>query len=288
MGTRNRARPRRRTPSIQEVWASNFDHEILRLQRCLQANHILSIDTEFPGCIRSTPWGSIDERVYEDLRFNVNQTKLIQLGLTASDESGQVAGSWEFNFSDFDHQIDTQNPSSISFLEQNGLDFAKLKKQGIPLSLFTLKFSRIIRRSRVRKWVTFHGLYDIGYLVKAMGVAEELPESMEEFAEMVARGVGVVRDLKEVARWCEGLEQGKVGLERFGELLGEKRFGMKHHAGSDSLLTAFVHAKMARWLGLESGVYDGHLYGLQNKFEDMKVNQRIMFGQISCSLWDYE
>ncbi|XP_038895744.1 putative CCR4-associated factor 1 homolog 8 [Benincasa hispida] len=275
---------------IHKVWASNFDAEISKLEECLEFHTIVSIDTEFPGFIRNSPWGSIDETLYEDFRFNVNQTKLIQLGLTACDDSGKIGGSWEFNFSDFDPEIDAQSPSSASFLEQNGLDFNKLKKYGIPINLFTAKFVHIIRKHNVFRWVTFHGLYDIGYLIKAMGITEVLPETMEEFATVVVRRLGIVRDLKHMARFCEGLEDGKLGLERLGKLLDQKRYGLKHNAGSDSLLTASAHFEMIQRFDMDAEICDGYLYGFSNKLQSMDINMNmfhrkiITFGQIPYAI----
>ncbi|CAK9315324.1 unnamed protein product [Citrullus colocynthis] len=293
MGRRNRAPPRREKPLIRQVWASNFDSEISKFDKCLQFHSILSIDTEFPGFITKSPWGSTEEEIYEDFRFNVNQTKLIQLGITASDNSGQIGGTWEFNFSDFDPQSDAHGPSSVSFLEDNGMDFQKLKKDGIPIRLFTANFLSIIRKHNVFRWVTFHGLYDIGYLIKAMGLIAVLPESMEEFATVVVEGVGIVRDLKHMSRFCEGLEDGKLGLERLGQLLNQKRYGSKHNAGSDSLLTASSHWEMMERFGMDSGICDGFLYGFSNKLESMKMKMKmkvyhhpkmIRFGQIPWSI----
>lgn len=109
---------RRNHPScIHQVWAFNFNAKIVRLEQCLRFYSILSIDIEFPDFIWNTPRGSMDETFYKEFWFNVNQTKLIQLGLIASNDSGRIYGSWEFNFSDFDPQTDSQNPSSVSFLK---------------------------------------------------------------------------------------------------------------------------------------------------------------------------
>ncbi|XP_022146113.1 putative CCR4-associated factor 1 homolog 8 [Momordica charantia] len=285
MGRGKRGHSRRGNAQIREVWSRNFDLELANLNDCLNLYPILTIDTEFPGFIRSTPWGAIEEKLYDDFRFNVNRTKLIQLGLTASDEIGNIGSTWEFNFSDFDPQIDTHNASSVSFLKQNGLDFDKLKEFGIPINEFTSKAFFLFRKHRIVRWVTFHGLYDIGYLLKAMGVAGEIPESMEEFAELVERALGNVSDLKHMAQFCEGLEDGKLGLEKLAQLMNQKRFGNKHHAGSDSLLTASLYAKMKNQFELGSEVCDGFLYGLRIKLHaKIKLYQNLMFGQIPYGL----
>ncbi|XP_031273163.1 probable CCR4-associated factor 1 homolog 1 [Pistacia vera] len=65
-----------------------------------------------------------------DLRYNVDNTKIIQLGITLSDEDGNVGGTWEFNFSDFDMEKDSYMETSIQLLETHGLDLNKIKKNG--------------------------------------------------------------------------------------------------------------------------------------------------------------
>lgn len=276
MGGRNQTRSTREKPLIRQVWASNFDSEIARFDECLRFHTILTIDTEFPGFIAQSPRGSIDDELYKDFCFNVNQTKLIQLGITASGDLGQIGGSWEFNFSDFDFEADAHSPYAIPFLEHNGLDLKKMKKDGIPIASFTKKFLPILRKRDIFRWVTFHGLYDIGYLIKAMGLITVLPKSMEEFATVVVNEVGIVRDLKHMAKFCEGLDDhGRLGLERLGKLLNLKRFGMKHNAGSDSLLTASAHLEMVERFGMNSKVCNGFLYGFSETLESMKMKMKM-------------
>lgn len=89
--------------------------------------------------------------------------------------------------------------------------------------------------------------------------------------------VGTVRDLKHMAQFCEGLEEGRLGLERLGELLDQKRIGQKHHAGSDSLLTACLHMKMMLRFEIDPQMCDGNLYGISKKLQSMAmVQQRKM------------
>ncbi|XP_050936260.1 LOW QUALITY PROTEIN: putative CCR4-associated factor 1 homolog 4 [Cucumis melo] len=191
--------------------------EITQFDECLRFHTILTIDIEFPGFITQSPWDFIDKEIYKEFRFNVNQTKLIQLGVTTLDDLGRIGSSW---YSDFDFHADAYSPSTIMFLEKNGLNFKKLKEDGISIASFTKKFSPIIKKL--------------------------LPKSMEEFATVVVNKVGIVRDLNHMARFCEGLEDGRLGLERLGKLLNKKKFGMKHNAGSDSLLTTSAHFEMVK------------------------------------------
>jgi CCR4-NOT transcription complex subunit 7/8 len=60
-------------------------------------------DTEFPGVV-ARPIGqfkSSNEYHYQTLRCNVDLLKMIQVGLTLSDENGNIppgGGTWQFNF----------------------------------------------------------------------------------------------------------------------------------------------------------------------------------------------
>lgn len=57
-------------------------------------------DTEFPGVIARRT-GDKQGTHYQTLRFNVDRLKLIQLGLTFTDEEGNFPDGctcWQFNF----------------------------------------------------------------------------------------------------------------------------------------------------------------------------------------------
>jgi len=60
-------------------------------------------DTEFPGVV-ARPIGQFktsNEYHYQTLRCNVDLLKMIQVGLTLSDENGNFppgGGTWQFNF----------------------------------------------------------------------------------------------------------------------------------------------------------------------------------------------
>lgn len=70
---------------------------------------------------------------YQFLWHNVEKTNLIQLGLTLTDPLGHFpAGmcTWQFNFQ-FDVNRENTVASSIEMLREAGIDFAKLKSDGI-------------------------------------------------------------------------------------------------------------------------------------------------------------
>ncbi|CAD5191579.1 unnamed protein product [Musa acuminata subsp. malaccensis] len=80
---------------------------------------IVAIDTEFPGFIRDTPRNATEEERYNDVKHNVDNMHLIQLGVALFDEGGNTPWPgccWQFNFSDFDPDVDASSPDSIELL----------------------------------------------------------------------------------------------------------------------------------------------------------------------------
>ncbi|KAJ8765740.1 hypothetical protein K2173_014862 [Erythroxylum novogranatense] len=251
---------------IREVWNGNFEEELVMLDAALYRFHVISVDTEFPGCILKTRRNETDDVRYKHLKFNVENSKLIQLGITLSDELGVVFVTWEFNFQ-FDVEEDKHSPDSIHFLKLCGIDFCRLKKEGIVMERFSPSFSHILRKHRNAQWVTFHGLYDLAHVLQAVTL---LPESVQEFAALVRLVFVSVVDVKYMARFCRGLQNGELGLQKLGECLAIARLGAAHNAGSDSLLTSLVYANMKLTLGINPSNYEGCLYGLDITTQDLE------------------
>lgn len=83
------------------------------------------------------------------------------------------------------------------------------------------------------KWITFHGSYDFGYLLKVL-TQQPLPESEKEFFEDLEIYFPTLYDMKYLMKFCNSLHG---GLNNLAKLLNVTRFGPCHQAGSDSLLT---------------------------------------------------
>lgn len=97
--------------------------------------------------------------------------RLIQLGLTFCDESGEFAEecpTWQFNFR-FSLEEDVYAAESIALLQRSGLDFACHQEKGIEMEVFgeLLTTSGLVLCEGV-KWITFHSAYDFGYLLKIL------------------------------------------------------------------------------------------------------------------------
>ncbi|KAF2291507.1 hypothetical protein GH714_024939 [Hevea brasiliensis] len=250
---------------IRQVWACNLMEELQKMDAALHHHKVVSMDSEFPGFLRKTPRRSDELSAFADMKFNVDNMKIIQLGITLSDENGIIAGTWEFNFK---FLIETEvfyDPKSIEFLKESGIDFEELRINGIDQLFFSNMFTHVLSRHRDLKWLTFHGLYDLAYMVKLV-TKKPLPVSMLDFTEIIATVFGCcVLDVKYMARLYDDLHRGELGLEKLAKILGVKRVGGSHHAGSDSLLTARVFARMKTMYGIEESRFEGFLYGVTTR-----------------------
>ncbi len=111
------------------------------------------------------------------IKSNVDILNLIQVGITISDENGDMPSplsTWQFNFN-FDLDNDLNKQASIDMLKDCGIDFEKLKTRGINPRYFAEKvtMSGLIINPNI-KWICYHGCYDFAYLLK-IAMNEELP-----------------------------------------------------------------------------------------------------------------
>ncbi|PWA65272.1 Ribonuclease CAF1 [Artemisia annua] len=205
-----------KTITIREVWSHNLEHEFSIIRSLIDEYSYISMDTEFPGVIFKPSTTTYKHpkhhgqplEHYKLLKSNVDFLNLIQLGLTLTDENGNLPcmdGSngqrviWEFNFKEFDVARDAHAPESIDLLRRQGIDFEKNKALPCELSGF-LEGLRVFFGANV---------YDVKHLMK----------------------------------FCKYGLYG--GLDRVASLLDVNRVAGKcHQAGSDSLLTWHTFQKM--------------------------------------------
>ena len=117
---------------IKEVYKNNFKQEMKNLVSFLNKYNYIGMDTEFPGIVYQVDNYS-DDFYYKSIKLNVESLKLIQLGITLSDEKGRLPSpyhTWQFNF-EFDPEKDKSSKSSIDLLIKSGIDFNELKQNGI-------------------------------------------------------------------------------------------------------------------------------------------------------------
>ncbi|CAN8233556.1 unnamed protein product [Cochlearia groenlandica] len=254
---------------IREVWNYNLQEEMDLIREVVDDFPYVAMDTEFPGIVVRPLeiFKSNADYHYETLNMNVNILKIIQLGLTFSNEHGDLptCGTvkfcvWQFNFRDFDVDSDIFFPDSIKLLRESGIDFAKNTLEGVDSKRFAelLMSSGIVLNENVH-WVTFHSGYDFGYLLKLL-TCQDLPEKQTGFFKLINVYFPMVYDIKHLMKFCNSLHG---GLNKLAKLLDVERVGVCHQAGSDSLVTSCVFRKLKELFFAGSlQKYSGVLYGL--------------------------
>lgn len=261
--------PKSDSVQIREVWADNLDAEFALIREIVDEYPYIAMDTEFPGIVLR-PVGNFknaNDYHYQTLKDNVNLLKLIQLGLTFSDEKGNLpkCGTdkfciWQFNFREFNPSEDVFANDSIVLLSQSGIDLVRNNEKGIDARRFgeLLMSSGIVLNDNVC-WVTFHSGYDFGYLLKRL-TCHNLPDAQDGFFTLINLYFPVVYDIKHLMKFCNSLHG---GLNKLAELLEVERVGVCHQAGSDSLLTSCTFMKLKEnFFNGSLEKYSGVLYGL--------------------------
>jgi len=253
---------------IREVWCHNLYQEFMEICRLVQQYPFVAMDTEFPGIV-AKPVGNfstMDEYKYQLVKCNVDLLKLIQLGITLFDGSGNLPKgvcTWQFNFK-FNLAEDLYAEDSIDLLRNSGIEFEKHSSLGIEPSDFAemLLGSGLVLMDNVT-WLTFHSAYDFGYLLSQL-TCQSLPESESEFLETLKIYFPNLYDIKYLMLSTDNL---MGGLQKVANKLKVKRVGSQHQAGSDSLLTGKVFFKIyERYFahGLDDVKYSGQICGFHS------------------------
>jgi CCR4-NOT transcription complex subunit 7/8 len=83
-------------------------------------------------------------------------------------------------------------------------------------------------------WVTFHGQYDFGYLLKVI-IGQNLPLNYLDFDMQLRSYFPNKYDIKEIISEKDDLKN--HSLQRLGNEYCIERTGQQHQGGSDALLT---------------------------------------------------
>ncbi|KAK9100281.1 hypothetical protein Scep_023711 [Stephania cephalantha] len=226
---------------------------------------------------------TIPDHYYQTLKANVDLLKVIQVGLTFSDGEGNLPTCgkdkfcvWQFNFK-FNVDEDVSASDAIELLRNSGIDFEKSSEKGIDGYRFSelLMTSGVVINGGVH-WVTFHGAYDFGYLLKVL-MGDKLPETRAGFINLMNVYFPTVYDIKCLTKYCDHVHlmhdtvRGGLGwrntipggLSKLAALLDVERTGTCHQAGSDSLLTSGTFMKLKK-LFFNGSIekYDGVLFGV--------------------------
>ncbi|RFU26425.1 hypothetical protein B7463_g9907, partial [Scytalidium lignicola] len=286
---------------IREVWKGNLEEEMATLRQLVDKYPYIAMDTEFPGLV-ARPMGSFrgkSDYHYQCLRCNVDLLQIIQIGITLFSEEGDsppaqlddmsISGgrkyggnmvplpcTWQFNFK-FSLKDDMYSQVSIDALQQAGVDFQSLERDGIdPFDFAALLISSGLVCDEDVRWISFHGGYDFGYLTKLL-ICKPLPDDEVEFDKLMKKFFPSIYDIKYLMKYAikqhtmgqltpldpnsaevlAKFEQ-KSGLENIAETFKIKRQGAAHQAGSDSLLTGKVFFKMRERI-FNGDISDEHL-----------------------------
>ncbi|CAL9082640.1 unnamed protein product [Musa acuminata var. zebrina] len=125
------------------------------------------------------------------------------------------------------------------------------------------------------KYVTFHGLYDVAFVIKMITRAP-LPNTLNEFSDLVRTIFGQIYDLKYISRFCGGLRRGEIGLVGLSRLLNFEPVGIRHQAAYDSLLIGALFNEMKqRRHNVEDDRSASVLYGIENRCVENRRTRRI-------------
>ncbi|KAL4302494.1 hypothetical protein GQ457_10G021400 [Hibiscus cannabinus] len=242
---------------VRQVFADGLESEFALIRSAIPMFRFVSMDTEFPGTIFKQSKQLIQQGNsainYDYLKANVDALEPIQLGLTLSDSLGNLPDFgtpfsyvWEFNFNGFDVDEDSCDPDSVDLLKRQGIDFVKNKAEGIDsMDFATLMWSSGLLYNGGLTWITFHGAYDFGFLMKIL-TQQPLPHDCYAFMQQILRIFGAnVFDLKHTFKYLGMFG----GLEKMAGMLNlRRRAGSNHQAGSDCLLTldCFMVLKKSR------------------------------------------
>jgi len=212
-----RAPSKRQERRSQEVWTYNLEDEISRMADVAEMYQHVSMDTQFPGILARPcgPFSDYTEYNYQTLKWNVELTKVIQIGFTFSDSRGnrpKGISTWRFNFAfDCGPHGDLYSQDSIDGLRHTrGLDLGRHSTQGIDPDQFgeLLTGSGLVLNEDIRwvtfcgssgfkeklpedggpgrpgepPWLTFFGMYDFGHLMQLL-TAQQLPDEVSSFHE---------------------------------------------------------------------------------------------------------
>ena len=144
----------------RRVSENKLQEELDRLVKFRRTFRYIAIDTEFTGVVDSAPPDASGEALYHVVKQNVDNAKLIQLGITLFDYHRSTVGwCWEFNFSDIFPRRPLLSNDSIYLLLRSGHNFERNLLEGISGEMCgNLLRQNLFNGDDESVYVTFHGL----------------------------------------------------------------------------------------------------------------------------------
>lgn len=236
---------------VMDVWATNFAEGMRLVRRLTHSARYVAVDTEFPGVVAKVfgEYADTFEQSYHNIKVNIDMLRPIQIGFSFFDEHGQcvdLVSTVQFNLK-WNVDNETHAVDSIQLLQDCGIDFYKLKRDGIELEDFAEAFlaSGLALNDQIT-WIGFHryvplsffiqtfSAYDFAYMMKICTDWLQMPDKFREFQKLLILFFPRIADLKAIMNEHKFL---KGGLQELADALHVQRVGFKHQAGSDSMLT---------------------------------------------------
>ena len=258
--------------TIVEVFEDNFIYEIKRMSSYLEKYNFVAMDTEFPGIVyQLKDW--VKDFYYKTIKMNVDNLKVIQVGITLCDEKGRYPPgncTWQYNLK-FDWTKDKYSNESIALLNSSGIDFSILYEKGVSFDIFAeyLMTSGLVLNDDIH-WISFHGSYDFAYLLKSLTANSPLPDTENYFLDNLEL---YFRNFYDIRHLLRNQDNFKGSLSKIAQDLEVVRVGTTHQAGSDSIVTAEVFFRLFKRSHLTS--------------EHLKLARNILYG-IGEGADDYE
>lgn len=264
--TSNRNPQNTRFSGVYEVYNNNLLEGSRLIRQLGKCNDIVAIDTEFPGvvCRVNGEYTSTTSLSYHNIKCNTDLMKPIQIGFSFFNQNGEqseVNATVQFNLKwDMDTEVFAEE--SILLLENSGIDFHEHKVHGIDIQDFAEVFlaSGLPLNEKIT-WIGFHCAYDWAYMIKICTNLPDMPESHEEFSELLLLYFPKTIDIKTI---MSDKNLPKSGLQDLARSLNIERIGVQHQAGSDAKLTGdtFFNFFKIYCNGVIDDKYINLIYGL--------------------------
>ncbi|KAH8825183.1 ribonuclease H-like domain-containing protein [Flagelloscypha sp. PMI_526] len=238
---------------IRDVWAPNLDSEMRAIRNALDTYAYVALDLELPGDVARPigTWSSASDFHYQTMRCNAELLKVIQVGITLTDEEGnfpEEASTWQFNLK---WNISEEMYYPEHRHEEFGIhpnDFAE----------FMITSGLVL--SKDVKYISYHSGYDFGFFLSILS-GTGLPVSDAEYYDLLSIWFPTIYDLKVILR--AGRHVRSATLQGTADDLGIQRIGPANQAGSDSLLAALLFWKVHElWFTSINDEHNHKFFGL--------------------------
>ncbi|KAJ0613317.1 putative poly(A)-specific ribonuclease [Helianthus annuus] len=234
----------KRSTEIIEVWKDNLEEEFARIREIVDDYPYIAMGTEVHGDLL-LPEAQVNNFVdynYHTMKVNVDRLKLTKFGLTFSDENGHLPTcgtdkncAWQFNFQEFN--------------TGNGIDVYRFGE--------LLLSSGCVLNDTIF-WVTFHGGYGFGHLLRLL-IRKELPESQVTFFNIFKMYFPMAYNIKYLAKFCDHLDG---DLNKLAQTLEIERIGVIKRVLIVWLLLLFSRKLKEYYFNGSIERYGGVLFGL--------------------------